>query len=87
MDPRIRQLEPENAELLRALEILKTASALFARADLDRRLCCFADIDPVPGPFRVEPICRLLNEHYVPITFSLLHELIGQHLARISRLI
>ena len=35
---RIKELERENAELRRANEILKTASAFFATAELDRRL-------------------------------------------------
>ena len=35
---RLRQLERENKELKRANEILKTASAFFAQAELDRRL-------------------------------------------------
>jgi len=35
---RIRALERENRELKRANEILKTASAFFAQAELDRRL-------------------------------------------------
>ena len=35
---RIAQLERENRELKRANEILKTASAFFAAAELDRRL-------------------------------------------------
>ena len=35
---RIKQLERENKELRRANEILKTASAFFAQAELDRRL-------------------------------------------------
>jgi len=34
----IRSLRKENAELRRANEILKTASAFFAQAELDRRL-------------------------------------------------
>ncbi len=34
----LRQLRRENAELRRANEILKTASAFFAQAELDRRL-------------------------------------------------
>jgi transposase-like protein len=34
----IRRLRKENAELKRANEILKTASAFFAAAELDRRL-------------------------------------------------
>jgi len=35
---RIKALERENKELRRANEILKTASAFFAQAELDRRL-------------------------------------------------
>lgn len=35
---RIKELERENKELRRANEILKTASAFFAQADLDRKL-------------------------------------------------
>jgi len=35
---RLKQLERENRELKRANEILKTASAFFAQAELDRRL-------------------------------------------------
>jgi len=35
---RIKSLERENRELRRANEILKTASAFFAQAELDRRL-------------------------------------------------
>jgi transposase len=34
---RLRQLERENRELKRANEILRTASAYFAQAELDRR--------------------------------------------------
>ncbi len=34
---RLKQLERENKELRRANEILKTASAFFAQAELDRR--------------------------------------------------
>jgi transposase len=34
----LRRLRAENAELLRANDILKTASAFFAQAELDRRL-------------------------------------------------
>ena len=34
----VRRLKRENAELRRANEILKTASAFFAAAELDRRL-------------------------------------------------
>ena len=34
---RVRQLERENLELKRANEILRTASAYFAQAELDRR--------------------------------------------------
>ena len=35
---RIKSLEKENRELRRANEILKTASAFFAQAELDRKL-------------------------------------------------
>ena len=35
---RLKQLEKENRELKRANEILKTASAFFAQAELDRKL-------------------------------------------------
>jgi transposase len=35
---RLKELERENKELRRANEILKTASAFFAQAELDRRL-------------------------------------------------
>ena len=35
---RMKELERENKELRRANEILKLASALFAQAELDRRL-------------------------------------------------
>jgi transposase-like protein len=38
VEARIKQLERENGELRRANEILKTASAFFAAAELDRRL-------------------------------------------------
>ena len=38
VETRIRELERENAELRRANEILKTASAFFAQAELDRKL-------------------------------------------------
>ena len=38
VEARINELERENAELRRANEILKTASAFFAAAELDRRL-------------------------------------------------
>jgi transposase len=38
VEARIKELERENAELRRANEIVKTASAFFAQAELDRRL-------------------------------------------------
>jgi transposase-like protein len=38
VEARLRELERENAELRRANEILKTASAFFAQAELDRKL-------------------------------------------------
>jgi transposase-like protein len=37
LDQELRRLQRENAELRRANEILKTASAYFAAAELDRR--------------------------------------------------
>jgi transposase len=37
-EARIKELERENAELRRANEILKTVSAFFAAAELDRRV-------------------------------------------------
>ena len=37
-EARLKALEKENRELRRANEILKTASAFFAQAELDRRL-------------------------------------------------
>jgi transposase len=38
VEAKIRERQRENAELRRANEILKTASAFFAQAELDRRL-------------------------------------------------
>ena len=38
VEARVKELERENAELRRANEILKTASAFFAAAELDRRV-------------------------------------------------
>lgn len=38
VEARVKVLERENAELRRANEILKTASAFFAAAELDRKL-------------------------------------------------
>ena len=38
VEGRIKELERENGELRRANEILKTASAFFAAAELDRKL-------------------------------------------------
>ena len=38
VEAKIRELQRDNAELRRANEILKTASAFFAQAELDRRL-------------------------------------------------
>ena len=38
MITRLKELERENKELRRANDILKTASAFFAQAELDRRL-------------------------------------------------
>src|SRR5216683_4196385 len=38
VEARVKELERENAELRRANEILRTASAFFAQAELDRKL-------------------------------------------------
>ena len=38
VEAQLKQLQRENAELRRANEILKTASAFFAQAELDRKL-------------------------------------------------
>lgn len=38
VEAQLRELQRENAELRRANEILKTASAFFAQAELDRKL-------------------------------------------------
>jgi transposase-like protein len=38
VEAQLKELQRENAELRRANEILKTASAFFAAAELDRRL-------------------------------------------------
>jgi transposase len=38
VEAQLKDLQRENAELRRANEILKTASAFFAQAELDRRL-------------------------------------------------
>jgi transposase len=38
VEAKLKELQRENAELRRANEILKTASAFFAQAELDRKL-------------------------------------------------
>lgn len=38
VEAKVKELQRENAELRRANEILKTASAFFAQAELDRKL-------------------------------------------------
>ncbi len=38
IEAKLKELQRENAELRRANEILKTASAFFAQAELDRKL-------------------------------------------------
>ena len=48
-------LRKENAELRRANDILKTASAFFAQAELDRRPSDRGTHRHVPGPVRVVP--------------------------------
>lgn len=64
-------LRRENAELKRACEILKTASAFFAAAEPERRFTSsMASIDEDKHRFGVEPICRLLSQHGVTIAPS-----------------
>ena len=59
----IKRLKRENAELRRANEILKAASAFFA-AELDRPQRARDVHRRAPGAaFGVEPICRVLTEH------------------------
>ncbi|GIH25653.1 hypothetical protein Aph01nite_39630 [Acrocarpospora phusangensis] len=65
----IKRLRAENAELKRANEILKAASALFA-AELDRphkRSCVHRRVQ---AGFGVEPICRVLTGHGLKIATS-----------------
>ena len=58
---RLKTLERENKELRRANEILKTASAFFAQAELDRKLKVMVScIDEHRDRFGVEPICKVL---------------------------
>lgn len=66
----IRRLRRENAELRRANEILKAASAFFA-AELDRPQQRFVKfVDTHRTVFTVESICRVLTEHGWPIASS-----------------
>ena len=55
-----RRLQKEVAELRRANEILKTASALFARPSAQMKLLY---IHEFRDRFGVEPICAVLAEH------------------------
>ena len=72
----IKRLKRENAELRRANEILKAASAFFA-AELDRpqqSLVRFIDEHKARAGgglgWGVEPICTVLSEHGCPIAPS-----------------
>ncbi|HSS08756.1 MAG TPA: IS3 family transposase [Acidimicrobiales bacterium] len=70
-EARIRELERENAELRRANEILKTASAFFGAGGARPQTALIVDyIDVYRHRFGVEPICRVLTEHDVPIAPS-----------------
>jgi hypothetical protein len=61
MAAKLKALERENRELRQANEILRKASAYFARAELDRRTqAMIAFIDDHRGTYGVEPICRVL---------------------------
>src|SRR6202043_1513112 len=59
MADKLKALERENRELRQANEILRKASAYFARAELDRRYKpMIAFLDDHRGAYGVEPICR-----------------------------
>ncbi|HET6948980.1 MAG TPA: IS3 family transposase [Acidimicrobiales bacterium] len=71
VEARIRELERENAELRRANEILKTASAFFGRGGARPPTGLIVDcIDTYRDRFGVEPICRVLSEHDLAIAPS-----------------
>jgi putative transposase len=65
----LRRLRRENAELRRANEIVKLASAFFA-AELDRTATVIDYIDAHRDRFGVEPICRVLRQAGAPIAPS-----------------
>lgn len=56
----LKQLKRQNAELRRASEVLRTASAFFA-AELDRPHEMIRYVDMYRGRFGVEAICRTLG--------------------------
>lgn len=68
----IRALKMDVAELRRANEILKSASAFFAELDRPQVLIAFNDEDR--EEFGVEPICRLPMEHGVQTAPSIYYE-------------
>ena len=57
----VKGLKRENAQLRRANEILKTASAFFRSAARPFGPMRIAYIDEYRGRFGVEPICRVLG--------------------------
>ena len=63
----IRRLKRENAELRRANEILKAASAFFASRARPPTDTLVKFIAGHKARFGVEPICRVLIEHGCPI--------------------
>jgi hypothetical protein len=62
MAAELRRLREENAELRRANEILKTASAFFRGGARPPTALICAYIDRYKSRFGVEPICRVLTE-------------------------
>ncbi|HKA02870.1 MAG TPA: IS3 family transposase [Acidimicrobiales bacterium] len=71
VEARIKELERENAELRRANEILKTASAFFGRGGARPPTALIVDyVDAHRDRFGVEPICRVLTEHELAIAPS-----------------
>jgi transposase len=63
MAAELRQLRQEVAELRRANDILETASAFFAQAELDVDSSKDLLHPRLSAPFRIEPICAVLSEH------------------------
>ncbi|WP_445169275.1 IS3 family transposase [Mycolicibacterium sp. Dal123E01] len=70
-DSELARLRKENAELRRANEILKTASAFFGRGGGRPPTSVIVDyIDAHRHRFGVDPICCVLTEHDLPIAPS-----------------